>query len=96
MGEDFTTRYRTTYEPGEVIAVGYDDKGNEVSINFLITANRDETIITTKVDKVKLHYNGNDFSFIEINVTDGNGIIKLLPERTINVTAIIFLLKWKV
>lgn len=69
---------------GNVLAVGYDADGHELYRNTLATA-RSETILTAVPNKKKLIADGEDFSFIDIAVTDRQGIVKTWPERVISI-----------
>lgn len=80
---DFAARFPAIYEAGEVKAVGYDNAGNILFQNKLVSAKKD-TELTVTPDKTVLTANGKDLCFIEIDVTDGE-IIKSLLERKISV-----------
>lgn len=81
---DFFAKFPAAYEAGEVLAVGYDADGHELYRNTLATA-RSETILTAVPNKKKLIADGEDFSFIDIAVTDRQGIVKTWPERVISI-----------
>lgn len=81
---DFFAKFPAAYEAGEVLAVGYDADGHELYRNTLSTASS-ETILTAVPNKKKLIADGEDFSFIDIAVTDRQGIVKAWPERVVSI-----------
>lgn len=82
--KDFWAKFPCTYEPGEVVAVGYDADGKELYRESMKTALQ-ETIITAKPDKTKLAAGGEDFCFVDISITDKDGTLKRLPEYEIHI-----------
>lgn len=83
--EKLFAKFPCTYAPGEVTAVGYDAEGNELYRRSLRSAGA-ETRLTLSADKTKFCANGQDFVFVNIDVTDGNGTVKALPERKVSLT----------
>jgi len=82
--EDYFVKFPCTYEPGEVVAVGYDEAGEEQYRTSMRTAG-EETRITPVADREELAAGEADFCFINVDITDGEGNLKLLPERTVNI-----------
>ena len=83
--EEYFAKFPCIYEPGEVVAVGYDEEGTELYRTTMATAGT-ETKITAVPDKTTLSAGGEDFSFINISITDAAGELKRLPERKVEIT----------
>lgn len=83
--EEYFAKFPCIYEPGEVGAVGYDEEGTELYRTTMATAGT-ETKITAVPDKTTLSAGGEDFSFINISITDAAGELKRLPERKVEIT----------
>lgn len=81
---EYTAKFTVPYEPGVLTAVSYDDKGQEIARSALKTAGT-ETKLTVKTEKKELIANGEDLAYIHVSVTDGEGIIKNLEEKRIQV-----------
>ncbi len=81
----YFAKFACTYEPGELVGVGYDENGNEIYRTKMVSANKD-TRITLTPDKRTLKADGQDFVFVNVDLTDSDGIIKALPERELTVT----------
>lgn len=82
--EDFQTRFFCTYETGEALARGLDEKGNILYENSLKTAGK-ETKLTLSPDTKILKADGQALCFVAISVTDEKGDLKALPERLLKV-----------
>lgn len=82
-------RYRaiikTTYQPGTLVAISFDAKGNETGRDELVSANTDKLIITAIPEKSSLVAGAEDVVFIPINLTDQAGIVRPLMDRKIKV-----------
>ena len=81
---DYFAKIPCTYQPGELLAIGYDGEGNECCRTVMHTAGTD-TRICVNADKTTLVAGGQDFCFVDIAVTDEKGTVKLLPERRVSV-----------
>lgn len=77
-------QYKTTYKRGELRAVSYDENGNVLGEETLRTAGQ-ETIFTVLPDRTVLKADGEDMSFVSVELTDGKGIGKLLSDRQVTV-----------
>ncbi len=64
--------FRVPYEAGELIAKGYDEDGNVIAVENIITS-EDPAEIVVSADKNELSADGRDIAFIEISVADKNG-----------------------
>lgn len=84
MTEDHFTRFPCEYQPGEVSAIAYDAAGKELYRAVLRTAGAD-CRITVSADRTVLRAGGEDFAFIQVQITDGMGTPKQLPERQVTV-----------
>ncbi len=82
--QDFFAKIPCIYEPGELMGVGYDEKGRELYRTVLRTAGPG-TRITAKAHKTQMQSGGEDFCFIDIAITDETGTVKALPERQVTV-----------
>ena len=82
--EEYFCKFPCTYEPGEIIAVGYDISGAELYRTAMRSAGK-ETEIRVAADKAVLKAGTQDFCFLNIDITDGAGIIKALPERELTI-----------
>ena len=65
-------------------AIAYDSDGQELYRAALCTAGV-KTRLETTADRAVLRAGGEDFAFINLRVTDGQGNPKLLPERRVSV-----------
>lgn len=82
--EDYFAKVPCTYEPGELLGIGYDREGNEIYRSTIHTAGR-ENVIHCQSDKEELLSGGQDFAFIDVSITDREGNIKLLPDRRVTI-----------
>lgn len=60
------------YQPGELKAVAYDDKGQKIAEQIVKTAGEPDRIIASP-DRKTISANGKDLSFIEVSVVDKDG-----------------------
>ncbi len=84
--EDYFAKIPCVYEPGELTGVGYDANGRELYRTTVRTAGT-KTKISAVPDRTSLRADGNDFCFIDVLITDDQGVIKRLPERRVSVKA---------
>lgn len=82
--EEFFCKFPCTYESGEVAAIGYDTSGKEIYRTAMRSAQADTQIRVT-ADKTTLTAGTQDFCFLNIDITDGAGTIKALPERKLTI-----------
>lgn len=77
-------RYRlmwmdTRYEPGEVKVVAFDNEGNPVAKKTILTAGKPHHLVAT-TNRNMLEANGDDLSYITIQVADKDG--NIVPDDT--------------
>ncbi len=77
--------YETEYFGGTLTAVSYDEKGNILGKDELVTANK-ETVLQLIPDKTILSSDGHDLCHLEINLADENGTVKASEDRLVTVT----------
>ena len=82
--KEFVAKFNTTYQPGSLEAVSFDDGGKELGRSSLKTAS-EETVLTVTPESTVLKANGEDLAYIIVNVTDNDGIVKVLEEKTVHV-----------
>lgn len=82
---NFCAKYRVTYQPGNLLAISFDSEGNETEKAQLITAGRRAQLRVKSEQKV-IQANGEDLAFINIALTDENGIVQMLQEKMIYVS----------
>lgn len=82
---DYFAKFLCVYEPGEVVAIGYDESGKELYRNSMKTAGA-KTKITATADKKQMQAGGDDVCYIQVEITDEQGNLKLLPEHNVSIT----------
>ena len=82
--KQFVARFDTSFQPGSLEAISFDEDGTELGRSKIKTAS-EETVITITPETTVLQANGEDLAYIVVNVTDKEGIVKVLEERTIQV-----------
>ena len=83
--EECQAHFETKYEAGELLAISYNEQGQELGRDLLTTAG-DETVITLKTEKTKLRANGQDLSYIDVLLTDKKGEVKAANDMPLKVT----------
>ena len=82
--KEFTAKFDTLYRPGTLEAISFDAKGKELGRSALRSAS-EETVLTVTPEGTVLKANGEDLAYIVVNITDNEGIVKMLAEKTIHV-----------
>lgn len=77
-------RYQTTYRPGELRALSYDENGTVLGEETLRTAG-EEIIFTVTPERTVLNADGEDMTFVSVELTDRQGIGRLLCDRNVTV-----------
>ena len=77
--------FQTTYQPGELKAVSYDEEGNVISSNTLCTAGTAERL-TIFAENNRIRSDGQDLAYIGIHITDDAGQIKMMTDKKIRVS----------
>ena len=68
----FTAVWQVKYQPGKISAVGYDEKGGKIASSELNTAGQ-PTHIKLTADRTTLYADGEDLSYITVELTDDKG-----------------------
>lgn len=80
----FTAFYEMTYEPGELVAVSYND-GVETGKYVLQTAgNEVELAVTCEGQNLKA--DGEDLAFVTVKLSDKNGVENIFAEKEVTVS----------
>jgi uncharacterized protein YcfL len=76
-----------SYQPGELVAVGYDAKGREVSRYSLQTAGEPAKLLLTAIENPEgFHADGADMALLQVEVVDAKGRRCPLDNRMISFT----------
>lgn len=83
VGKDARAYFKVTYHPGELVAVGLDENGNEACRTLLKSAGEKVTKLCAlpEADSI-LH---DDLCYVRLQYTDANGVWKPLARGDINV-----------
>lgn len=82
--KDYIAKFKTPYQPGELTAISYDANGKEIARASLKTAG-EEPLLTVVPEKTELIANGQDLAYINVAITDSEGVVKNLEQRRIHV-----------
>lgn len=82
---DCKTVFHVQYYPGKLEAISYDENGNILGRDVLITA-AEETKLTITAEETRLKANGEDLAYVSVEITDNAGIRKMLSDRKITVS----------
>ena len=82
--KDCLAKFKTIYQPGTLEAISYDANGKEIGRSKLISAGKD-TILTIRAEKDTIKADGQDLAYINVEVTDKQGIVKMLNEKEVTV-----------
>ena len=77
--------FQATYRPGVLLAVSYNEQGEETGRDMLCTAEK-ETVIRAVLEKEVLTANGQDLCYLDLSFCDKNGIVKASCEEVMSVT----------
>lgn len=80
----YIARFQTTYRKGTLVAISYDEDGNETGRDQLISADN-KTHITLLPDRNVMKASTDGLIYVDIQVTDEKGIVKMLQDRKIQV-----------
>lgn len=83
--QDYRVFFKTEYQPGTLLAISYDENGMEIGRSQLVSAD-DSECITILAEENEIKADREDLAYINIQITDENGIVKLLKDRKISVT----------
>ncbi|MBE0695315.1 MAG: DUF4982 domain-containing protein, partial [Anaerolineaceae bacterium] len=76
--------FKTTYKRGELTAIAYDKAGQETGRHRLVSAS-EKLQLALKPEKTELKADGQDLAFINIELTDANGIVESGLDRRISI-----------
>lgn len=76
--------FEVPYCPGKLQAVSYDENGEILGENTLQSAKQD-TCLMLRAEKMEILADGEDLLYAVVEVTDPNGIRKMLDDRRIHV-----------
>lgn len=82
VDNQFIARWQVPYQPGELKAVGYNSD-KPVATAILKTANQPVQIKLT-ADRTEIEANGQDLSYITVELPDENGVLHPKSENLIN------------
>ncbi|MGC8668491.1 MAG: glycoside hydrolase family 2 TIM barrel-domain containing protein [Chthonomonadales bacterium] len=83
--ERFTAEWQVPYEPGELVAVGMDERAAELCRWELRTASK-TTRIRLRADRQLLFADGQDLSYVTVEVTDDHGVVDPNAQNMIRFT----------
>lgn len=83
--ELYRASYNTEYRSGILEAVSYDENGNEMARERLVSAKGKEQI-TILPEETEIYADGTDLVYINIQITDEKGIPFMLRDRKLNVS----------
>ena len=81
---DYKAVFKTSYRPGELIAVSYTKDGKEIGRKSLKTA-RQQLHLHVHSEVSKLQADGADLAYVNITLADENGIVNPLADRKVTV-----------
>ena len=81
---EYTATYEITYDPGELLAVSYQD-GAE-SGRFMLKTACEKVELCAEADRYEIKADGEDLSFVTVRLTDENGVENLFASKNITVS----------
>lgn len=82
---DCKAKFQAIYLPGTLEAIAYDEAGNEIGRDTLLSADT-ETKLTLTAEESVIKADGEDLAYIGVEITDNDGIRKMLSDRKVTVT----------
>lgn len=82
--KDYAAFFPVVYRPGVLEAISFDENGRELSRSTLRSASSVRKL-TVAADKTVLSSNGEDLAYVDIALTDENGVVHVLDETKISV-----------
>ncbi len=83
VGKNARADFKVIYRPGELVAVGLDERGREVCRTSLISADEGATMLSALPERGTVERGG--LCFVRLVYTDGNGVWKPLIRGKIEV-----------
>ncbi len=77
----YISTWKVPYQPGKLLALGYDNK-KQIKVSELETASEPK-LIRLSADRTEIISDGQDLSYITVEVTDKNGILAPKAENLI-------------
>ena len=81
----YKAMFKTTWNPGVLEAVSYDDAGRALGRSILKSASKD-TCLTVYPEDTEIKADGFDLAYFVINISDPEGIPKMLEDRPVKIT----------
>ena len=82
VGKDAVAEFKVVYEPGEIVAVGYDEAGKEIGRASLRSGGK-ETILRALPEQERI--GKEDLAYVRLQYTDNAGEVKMLARGEIGV-----------
>lgn len=83
--QDYKAEFKTTYEPGELEAVSFDEEGKEIGRSVLKTAGR-EVRLSIEPEENRIKADSEEIVYVRVNVTDEHGILRMMTDKKITVS----------
>lgn len=77
-------KYEAVYTPGSLEAIAYDNMGKRIGNQILKTAG-DQTIFNVIPEETTLKADGQDMTFVSVELTDDEKIVKMLEDKKVTV-----------
>lgn len=77
--------YQTAYDQGTLEVISFDGNGDEIGRSKLVSANETECLRIVP-EEITIKADGEDLAYINIQITDNEGIVKMLRDRKIAVS----------
>ena len=78
--KDLVANFKIPYEPGEIVAVSYDENGKELEREFIKTAEKD-MYITVLCERENFKAGGEDIVYFDVSLADKNGLVKPFEKK---------------
>lgn len=83
--ENCRCKFQTEYTPGVLVAVSYNEQGNEIARTELATTGEESRLVILP-EETLIKADGEDIIYIPIHVTDKDGNLKMTTDRKITVS----------
>ena len=77
-------KYKVSYRPGCLTAVSYDAQGKMIGNTKLQSAGSKTKLLVT-AEKEEIQAGGQDLAYLDIALTDEQGIVKVMQDRSVTV-----------
>lgn len=82
--QSFTTRFRTAWEPGELVAIGY--RGGVERTRSTLRSLAGKSRLRLTADRPEVAADGHDLLFLEVDLADDRGTVATTESDTVTVT----------